>query len=237
MRILELNRAWATPASAYPNATLGRAELRTEWQRSGFYRHYGVPDTGGLAWDFFRARRRWPVKELAVAGQTWMIDDPPHWHAMLDHARHLHGRVLCAGLGLGLIVHALATHAQGPGAKVTAVAVVEREQDVIDLVGPLLPQGLPVRLLCGDWEDHSWEGRAFDGATPDSVLYDLFRGDGRGLVAEALRVMLGLRRRFPAAAEWRVHGFPHEGLAGLADGVLQAETALSPMAGKTGLAV
>lgn len=68
---------------------------------------------------------------LGLDGDEITVDEPAHWWAMLEHARHFRGQVLVAGLGLGLIVHALA--ANPPVRKIT---VVERDRDVIEAVWP-----------------------------------------------------------------------------------------------------
>ncbi len=110
---------------------------------------------------------------------------------MEEHAQFYRGHVLVAGLGLGLIVHALATNRS-----VTRITVVEREQDVIDLVAPLVP---PVEIVHGDF----WE---WDGPTPDGVFFDLFVGNGRELVPDALRAYVQMFQWF-SGATIRIHGF------------------------------
>ena len=91
---------WKTPATAYPEARVGKAEIKTLRYR-GIYHAYGLQGHR-----FFRAVNL-PIRSLAIEGETWMVDDPPHWWAMEDHARFYQGHVLVAGLGLGLIVHTL----------------------------------------------------------------------------------------------------------------------------------
>ena len=153
------------------------------------YQCYGIK-----GFDYFQAVRPLPIKSLQVGRKTCMVDDPPHWWAMEEHATFYRGHVVVAGLGLGLIVHALAAC---PG--VERVTVVEVEPDVITLVQPHLPPSAKVEIVAGDFWD--WEGR------PDGVFYDLFVGDGSTLAAEALRTMLDLRERFPGATTLRIHGF------------------------------
>ena len=121
---------------------------------------------------FITGRAALPVKSLQVGRKTWMVDDPPHWWAMEEHATIYRGHVVVAGLGLGLIVHALVAC---PG--VERITVVETEPDVITLVQPHLPLSGKVEIVAGDFWD--WEGR------PDGVFYDLFVGDGSTLAAEA----------------------------------------------------
>jgi hypothetical protein len=182
-------KEWSTPASLYPDGKVGKARLKTANYTRGQYQCYGIK-----GFDFFQAMRPLPIKSLQVAGKTWMVDDPPHWWAMEEHATFYRGHVVVAGLGLGLIVHTLAACPD-----VERITVVEVEPDVITLVQPHLPPSAKVEIVAGDfWE---WEGQ------PDGVFYDLFVGDGLTLAAEALRTMLELRERFPGATTLRIHGF------------------------------
>jgi hypothetical protein len=186
-----------TPASSYPRKKLGVAEIKTARYTEGVYDCYGV---GGFA--YYKTIKPLKVAVLKIKGKIWMVDDPPHWWAMQEHAQHYSGVVICAGLWLGLIVHAL--HANP---KVTRITVIEREQDVIDLVRPLLPKG-KVEILHGDF----WDMDGFytlTGKMPDGVFYDLFVGKGKELQPAAMRVWFELHERFPGTVR-RIHGFNNE---------------------------
>jgi hypothetical protein len=179
-------RAWRTPITARPDAGLGRARLGTvHYAKGGLYHNYGVPFPDGEAPGYYRVKgRRMPVRTLEIDGKVWMVDDPPHWHGMLEHASKCKGRVVCAGLGLGLIAHALAARPE-----VERITVVDREADVIGLMGPTLPQDGRLEIVHGTWQEYAASGRGKDA---DAVVYDLFVGDGRELLPEAIRVMLEL---------------------------------------------
>ena len=97
-------------------------------------------------------------------------------------------------LGLGLIVHALAANSN-----VTQITVIEREKDVIDLVTPLVPA---VEIVHGDF----WQ---WDGPTPDGVFFDLFVGNGRDLVPDALRAYVQMSQ-WLRGAHIRIHGFNND---------------------------
>ena len=182
-------KEWSTPASLYPDGKVGKARLKTANYTRGQYQCYGIK-----GFDFFQAVRPLPIKSLQVGRKTWMVDDPPHWWAMEEHATFYRGHVVVAGLGLGLIVHTLAACPS-----VDRVTVVEVEPDVITLVQPHLPPSAKIEIVAGDFWD--WEGQ------PDGVFFDLFVGDGSTLAAEALRTMMELRERFPGATTLRIHGF------------------------------
>ena len=178
---------WKTPATAYPEAKLGKAEIKTLRYR-GIHRAYGFQGH-----QFYRARNL-PIRSLAIEDETWMVDDPPHWWAMEDHARFYREHVLVAGLGLGLIVHTLHQNS-----KVTRITVVEKERDVIDLLFPHLPHEKLV-VEHGDFWD--WDEPA------DGVFFDLLVGDGHARRFEALRAYVHLVQKFPRPI--RIHGFDNE---------------------------
>ena len=185
--MLQLDR-WVTPASNYPICKLGRARVVKFRYTRGYYNCYHVRGV-----DYVQVTKAVQVTGLKIRGKVWMVDDFPHWWAMEDHAQAYHGHVVVAGLGLGLILHALAANPA-----VTKVTCVEIEPDVVDLIRPLVP---PVEIVTGDfWE---WEGQ------PDGILFDLFVGDGRALLGEAVWTYLRLRTQFPGATV-RIHGFRND---------------------------
>jgi hypothetical protein len=80
--------------------------------------------------DFVPAGR---YASLRVNGQLMMTDSPMEKRADLDVVGKAHGRVLIAGLGLGMILRAIAKKPE-----VTHITVLEKYPDVIDLVLPSL---------------------------------------------------------------------------------------------------
>lgn len=192
---------WRSPASEYPRQRHGRARVRTGWYEPAYYACYLQ-----RGYQYFLAERRLYITTLQIDGETWMVDDPPHWWAMEEHARHYHGHVLCAGLGLGLMVHALAAYPA-----VERITVIERERDVIDLIEPLLPPG-KLTVIEGDF--HEVMPRDLDPV--DGVLYDLFVGNAFRLLGEAMTVMATMLDRWATAPEFpiRIHGFPQRLLLG-----------------------
>lgn len=193
---------WETPAHKYPRQKLGCAEVKNTRLSKGIYHHYHV-----CGFEYFEAKKPLTVTQLKIRGKTWMVDDPPHWNAMQEHAGHYSGHVLCAGLGLGLIVHAL-----WGNRRVKQITVIEREQDVINLVGPQLPRDNRIQILHGDFWDYSRWSFALDDVA--GVFYDLFVGDGPKLYPQALRVWFQLHDKWPNAVR-RIHGFNNEQLESL----------------------
>ena len=194
---LQLND-WQTPASQYPRGKTGRATIATYTYRKGLWRAYGM---GG--YEYFEAMKPLAITNLRIAGKTIMVDDPPHWWAMLDHATHYHGHVLVAGLGLGLIVHALNANED-----VERITVVEEEADVVRAVAPHLLTG-KLRIVPGDFFNVDYDFQ------PDGVFFDLFVGKADDFHSAAITLSFAMRRQFPTAKVVRIHGFDNNALTEL----------------------
>jgi len=67
----------------------------------------------------------------------------------LDFYEEAHGDVLIAGLGIGMVLLAVQNKSN-----VTSVTVVEKEQEIIDLVKPQLPLNKKVTIVHGDIFDY-----------------------------------------------------------------------------------
>jgi hypothetical protein len=182
---------WKTPATAYPSKTIGSASIER-------IRYWGIRECYNVrGHDFYRSQGIW-VRSLEIGDKTWMVDDPPHWWAIEDRSQSFEGHVLVAGLGLGLIVHALSAN---PAVK--KITVVEISKDVIDLISPLCPKCEVVHSDFWDWGDEI-----------DGVFFDLFVGDGRELIGKALRTYLLLLEKF-GDIKISMAGFPDSMFDGL----------------------
>ncbi len=122
---------WHTPATDYLEAGIKDYRIRrSPCARGSVCRYWGMD--GYLT---FRVSKRIPITTLqerrGSKWYTWMIDDPPQQRAMEIYAQHMKGRVLVAGLGLGLILHELA---KNPDVK--HVLCLEKSADVIRLITP-----------------------------------------------------------------------------------------------------
>lgn len=163
---------WKTPVSDLPAQTVGDVRITHQKYPPGFYRMEGV--TGAEAYRLLA-----PLEVTVLQGfvdgvwRTWMVDDPLHWAGMYELVQLLPpGRILCAGLGLGLVVHRLVARAD-----ITRISVVERSQAVIDLVSPSLPDDPRIdRILCAEWDRvlpwAQWPGDSYDG-----IFWDLTIGE------------------------------------------------------------
>lgn len=82
---------------------------------------------------------------LCVDDKLVMSDTSLEQNTNWEFVSKANGRVLIAGLGVGLILHNIKEKFD-KGA-ITEVTVIEKSQDVIDLVGPLFPW---VKCICAD---------------------------------------------------------------------------------------
>lgn len=195
---------WRSPASEYKRARVKSAAIKTAWYPPGVYHCNRVN-----GFDYFFATKRLYITILQIDGSTWMVDDPPHWWSMQEHAAAFSGHVVCAGLGLGLMVHAL-----NENSKVEKITVVERSQDVIDLVGPQVPHE-KLEIIHADWFDQSKE------TIPDvdGVLFDLFVGDGRDFIGHGINIACKIYRRWDDPVV-RVHGLANPWIGDVAKSIV-----------------
>jgi len=122
---------------------------------------------------------------LEVCGQLMMSDTQME---RMTNSRFVHrakGNVLIAGLGLGLILFALADKPE-----VTHVTVIEKYQDVVDLVGPSVMARLGDRLTIIKADINEW--RPVKGTRFDTIHFDIWAT----LSTDQLKEMTNLHRRF-----------------------------------------
>lgn len=204
---------YVTPASKYPRMKLGRAEIKSHFWKGEVYEAYHT-GPGKEKYAFIRAENRLRMTNLKIDGKVWMVDDPHHWWRIQEHAKEYKGHVLVAGLGLGLIVHALR---ENP--KVSDVTVVERDPDVIKLIRPYIPE---CRIVEADWYEYEPDHDV------DGVFFDLFVGKGEDLWPGAFREMMRLMDRFPGATH-RILGFPNDSLIRQAKAVREIQGGLADL--------
>jgi hypothetical protein len=129
-RILQITPDWKTPATDYPLTIKGIAELVRIQYIPGLYSLNHID-----GYNQYEVKQTIPVTCLKINNIYWMVDDPYHWIGMQRLAEHSFGRVIVGGLGLGLIVHALALNE-----KVTSIVVYDNCKDVIDLISGFIPK-------------------------------------------------------------------------------------------------
>ena len=85
--------------------------------------------------------------KLVVEGQLMMSDTHMERLTNREFVHQARGKVMVAGLGIGLILNALQNKIQT--GEVTSIIVYEKYQDVIDIVGPRY-EDLPLEIRCED---------------------------------------------------------------------------------------
>lgn len=197
---------WQTPATKYPMRCHGQFRISRRRYVRGWYEMYGID--GHLLYEAVKPLMITELQELrGKRWKTWMVDDPPHWRAMEMYAEAAYGNVLVAGLGLGLIVHALAKNK-----KVKYVCLVEKSADVIKLVYEHTPDAAWSRysLVTADF----WEFVKSHEVTKtewDWVIVDLWVANGLAdkhelFRHEVLPAACDLQDRFKDA-KFVFHGF------------------------------
>jgi len=182
MKILTVPKNWKTPAYKYSLKEKGCARIiASQYEPDGFYHMEKVN-----GYDYFEVEETIRVTELQINGVTVMIDDPLHWIGMQSLAKACKGKVLVAGLGLGLIVHALQKNPN-----VTLIDIVEKEKDVIDLIGS-------VSDVLKDSKTHVFHteiGSFITGKNLepyDNVILDIWWGNGTMEMQRSMKSMVSL---------------------------------------------
>ena len=117
---------------------------------------------------------------LRVDGQVMMSDTRFERTTNRDVVVNAKGKVLIAGLGLGMILHPIAAKAG-----VKEILVVEKSRDVIKMISPTLPR--KVELECADVFDWSPLDRKWD-----TIYFDIWSV----ITDDNLKEMTVLHRKF-----------------------------------------
>lgn len=91
-------------------------------------------------------------------GECVMSDTPMEKRTNRWFIQHAHGDVFIAGLGIGLIVLPIQEKEE-----VKSITILEKNQEIIDLVADQLPLNEKVRIIQGDVYNHQFsKGTLFD---------------------------------------------------------------------------
>lgn len=164
-------RSWNTPLSSQPDRTVGQARLRHLRMTRGVYHFEGMK-----GFEYYQITKAFRCAVLerrkSTLGnwKTWMTDDPLHWTAMKTLCDRLPaGRVLAAGLGLGLMAHHLCRRED-----ITKIRIIELSPDVISLISPTLPEDARIEVINANFYGYIQQPEARE---TDSVLWDLAVGE------------------------------------------------------------
>jgi hypothetical protein len=219
-------REWATPLTGVERQH-GDARLKQVTYPKGYYRMegmggyelYEVVGPGRMRVTCLQRRQfidKTPTGQHATYSlregakwKTWMIDDPLHWVGMRERVMALPpGRLLVAGLGLGLFAHHLMERPD-----ITEVVVVEIDPDVVNLIVPTLPDRPNLKVVTADFYTYLQEHGRFEwdpGAgewkerevewQPDAVLWDLAVGGPNETRSDFYRGLAAVATAFPGVA-------------------------------------
>jgi predicted membrane-bound spermidine synthase len=117
---------------------------------------------------------------LHINGTLWMSDTNMEKVTNSEFVRNANGKVLIAGLGIGLIIRNIQDKPE-----VKEIIVVEQSQDLIDVIQPYFPD---VKMICSDIHDYTPEkDEKFD-----TVYFDIWQSLNTDNIVE----MNGLARKF-----------------------------------------
>lgn len=164
-------RSWRTPLTAAEARTVGEARLRHVRKTRGVYRFEGTK-----GFEFYQVTKPFSCAILerrkssrGKSWQQWMTDDPLHWVAMRKLCNRLPaGRILVAGLGLGLMAHHLVRRRD-----IQRIQIVELSADVIQLISPTLPEDDRIEIKNDDFYNYI---RRPSAKSNEAVLWDLAVG-------------------------------------------------------------
>ena len=165
IKVLEIAE-WSTPASIYHVAQVGSHRIAKHTFFPGFYPYHGMD-----GYTIFSVKKE--IVTTTLLEQTpnrlhwreWMVDSPTDYRAMQKYAEVAYGKVLTAGLGLGLLVHELCKNPC-----VESITVVEKSSSIVDLIKNYLPDDSRIHIELGD----IWSFIAFDNSLWDYIIMDIW---------------------------------------------------------------
>ena len=146
-------------ASLFKEESKGIAKLsRFEFKPDPLFNLHAARDH-----PMFRIREGEYIK-LHVNGRLMMSDTGMERISNKPFINNATGKVLIAGLGIGLIIHNTL-----PNNSITEITVIEKYQDVIDLVAPKFNDPR-LNIICADI--HTWEPPK--GTKYDTIYFDIW---------------------------------------------------------------
>jgi hypothetical protein len=162
LKILEIKK-WKPFTLQFPQTKLGNAEIRKTKYNRGFYLMEGV-----AGYELFHLKNPATITILTINKKQVMVDDPLHYVGMSLLAKTSKGKVLTAGLGLGLYTVFLQSNKN-----VEDITIIERNKNVIKLIKPLIKKFIkkPTKII----NDTIFKYTSND---YDTVMLDLWAGKG-----------------------------------------------------------
>lgn len=166
---------WHTPCTDYPRLKQGNAQIsQTRYPRSMYL--FENMEFEGKKYASYEVLKPLTITTLKIGGKIWMVDDPTHWFGTKYYLDTLNpsGHLLIAGLGLGIVLHHL--YKNYPNVK--QITVIEINQNVIDLICPLLPKDDRVTFVCADFYSFCVKSNLTEKSF-DYLYWDLAVGNGK----------------------------------------------------------
>lgn len=181
---MDLRQDWRTPVDI-PEGERGEYKIRhVHWPAGQVARlvsnrtalFSGAPEITSVK---FAGPTRW--HELTQGGGVWTTDYPIERYQQEKLIQNFSGRVLVTGLGVGMIARLLSLKP-----KVTNVVIVERSQEVIDLVAPYICDAKVSVVKMDAFDYLETTDDKFDYA-----FHDIWQGDGENTL---VKMVLPLRK-------------------------------------------
>lgn len=180
----------------YPEAEAGSLKLSRGTMNAGSTDRWYNPKVGRLLYTKNPVSIEYPVLEQWDVGGwfTWMSATPDECSAMKSLAKDASGRVLIGGMGLGILPWLCAAKPL-----VNSVTVVELQQGVIDLVGPVITH--PKIAIV---QDDVWGYLTSTAEKYDYIGLDIWPDIGRAVIqsASARSAALSALTRSGVARAW-----------------------------------
>jgi hypothetical protein len=170
--------AEVVPQRAKGRASVQHVKVDAEGGRTACY-VYGEFKTPSPPGTYVSLR----VRNDAGESQVMMSDFHYERATCVEVVRRAHGHVLIAGLGVGMILHPMLKKLE-----VRSVTVIEKYQDVIDLISPTLPRSRKLSIV----RDDIFRWTPPRGNRYDVIWFDIWPDIEAGRLGEMAR----LHRRF-----------------------------------------
>lgn len=183
--VREENMIYTPMADILPEGRIGEAEVQrlVIGKKEAEYTRLRAAITGGRD----AAIQEGTYTRLFVDGVLMMSDTQMERNSNLDIVQMARGKVLIAGLGLGMVLIPLAAKAE-----VYTITVVEKSLDVIRLVTPHIRKALGKECKLDVVQGDIFQWKPFDGMTWDTIYFDIWPN----LSTDTLKEMGKLHRRF-----------------------------------------
>lgn len=134
--------------------------------------------------------------KLIVGGVLMMSDTRMEQNSNYDVLRHANGKVLISGLGLGMITVPICEKEE-----VESVLIIEKSQDVIDLIGPRIAHP-KLTIVCAD----IFEWQPPKGEKWDTIYHDIWPTISEDNLPEIAKLKHKFARRRNTANHLSWHG-------------------------------